>query len=455
MDDNKVLKKFYILVIFLYALIWFLNRNSTLMEGILPYYLDFKNIIQNGFDPSYASHGRPTFPMWGYGWIFLITEKKPLIFLAQGLISIISLYLLCEYTIRNILQTKIAKYTFLLLILLSTSWIAIQFTLSPYGLAISLLILSLLLFSKLLNAQGLRSIFFLLAGGILAGLLLNFRSDYLYFIIAMPVFFLFQKNLTLYRKAGNILIWFFILGLFLLPWAMYTYKVVGKPLLASTNTGHVLYIGLGNLPNNKWGVLAADHDAVMREDLKRRFGEPADSLTYDGDMYLKDRFKDLVISDPMEYLYKVIYSAKATLFSGIYVPEFFNLLNNCSHRELDQKLIDSCKDEFVYTISHRPLMALFDSYNKFFVYGISYISIGCAAILLFLSFCSLPAALIFGLREKSFFILLCAFACFYQFLINILAFQMKLYSTNTYILGIVLIAFVVDRCVNQKRIILR
>ena len=37
--------------------------------------------------------------------------------------------------------------------------------------------------------------------------------------------------------------------IFLIPWMLFTLNQTGKPLINSTNSGHV-FIGLGQLPNN-------------------------------------------------------------------------------------------------------------------------------------------------------------------------------------------------------------
>ena len=67
----------FLLIFFLINLILaILNRNSQMMGGLLDYYNDFKNIISHNFDLKYSKMNSPAFPMWGYGWLFLITTNK-------------------------------------------------------------------------------------------------------------------------------------------------------------------------------------------------------------------------------------------------------------------------------------------------------------------------------------------------------------------------------------------
>src|SRR5438046_1388875 len=64
-------------------LVLWLNFYARGMRDLLPNYQDFKRIILAGFDPAAALRGVPTFPMWGYGWVLLVTENHLAILLAQ------------------------------------------------------------------------------------------------------------------------------------------------------------------------------------------------------------------------------------------------------------------------------------------------------------------------------------------------------------------------------------
>ena len=72
---------------------------------------------------------------------------------------------------------------------------------------------------------------------------------------------------------------------------------------------------------------------------------------------------------------KVIYSCFKTTISGIYVPEFFNVLNDCSNL--------GCKEDFVYNLSHKPVISLFENYNKSIIYLLTYFSIFIGIIVIF------------------------------------------------------------------------
>jgi hypothetical protein len=226
-------------------------------------------------------------------------------------------------------------------------------------------------------------------------------------------------------------IWISITYLFLLPWMFYTNYTIGKPLLTSTNSGHVFFIGLGNLPNNKWNITTSDLDPKMYNELRNKFGPNTLSLRYKEDLFLKKRFIEIVKDDPLEYTKKVIYSCIKTTISGIYVPEFFNVLNGCS--------ILGCKEDFINNIANRPIVSLFENTNKTIIYLLTYFSIIIGIIVIFFSYLILPLFFYNALKEKSILNLLASLIILYQLFINSFAFQMKLYSTYSYLWSLIII----------------
>jgi hypothetical protein len=401
------------------------------MGGLLPYYMDYAEVIRGGFDPSLASTGRPTFPMWGYGWIFLLTTNKLSICLIQAFLAALAIHTMLDYLQKKDFFGSNAIGILKVLILMSFSWIAIQFGLSPYSFAISLQIISLVyLFKGLESDCWRRTLLYISISALCFGLLLNFRSDYLYFTsMIVPISFWscgWRKGLV----ASSV--WIFIVYALLLPWALYTQKIVVEPLLKSTKSGHVFYIGLGNLPGNKWGITSEDSDPKMSEELIGALGEKGNSLTYEGDKWIKKRFVELIVADPLEYTKKVVYAASKTLVSGIYVPEFHNLRSNC---------IGDCKGEFISDVINSPISALFESREKFFIYALSYLSIFTGIIFLLISYLVLPFVLIDSVHKKNIFLVTCCLMLLYQLAINAFAFQMKLYSTNIYFFSLILVAF--------------
>jgi len=78
---------FYTILLLLNIIFSLLNSKSAMMGGIMDYYIDFSNIIINNFDSSFGKMKTPAFPMWGYGWILLITKNRAYLYFIQGCFS--------------------------------------------------------------------------------------------------------------------------------------------------------------------------------------------------------------------------------------------------------------------------------------------------------------------------------------------------------------------------------
>jgi hypothetical protein len=104
---------------------------------------------------------------------------------------------------------------------------------------------------------------------------------------------------------------------------VYSARATGHVLLTSTNAGHVLYISLGQLSNNPWGITPIDSDPRMHRELDAHFHHRStSSLTYASDRYLRHRFLHLVRAHPAAWLHKDLLNAKSTFTEGLYVGEF-------------------------------------------------------------------------------------------------------------------------------------
>ena len=108
----------------------------------------------------------------------------------------------------------------------------------------------------------------------------------------------------------------------MIPWMLYSYSVTSKPLVTSTNGGHVLFIGLGQLPGNKWGITPSDSDPLMHSLLKDGQDETCHSCSYEADRVLKKEFLNRIKSDPGEFGKKILHSLKQTTTGGAYPGEF-------------------------------------------------------------------------------------------------------------------------------------
>ena len=108
----------------------------------------------------------------------------------------------------------------------------------------------------------------LLLSSIAFGFLHNFRSDYFYLSIVLVVITFFISK----KKSFKTFLFPLIQYIMLIPWMVFTFHQTGKILPTSSNTGHVFFIGLGQLPNNVWDITPVDEDPTKNYILSQQFG---------------------------------------------------------------------------------------------------------------------------------------------------------------------------------------
>lgn len=177
---------------------------------------------------------------------------------------------------------------------------------------------------------------FLLLPGLTLGLISNFRSEYIYLPLVQLVM-VFLPHFKGIKKKFLVLtaVTFFTMLACLLPWAWHSYKYDSQLRFASTNGGGVLYITLGQLPNNPWGIIHKDEYAFR---YARSKGED-NPYSAEGDKLLKQEFVRLVREHPVSYLKKVGYNFLSSLRHGVYIGEYTTLAMLDKRRlEIENKL---------------------------------------------------------------------------------------------------------------------
>jgi len=272
------------------------------MTGIIRYYLDFSGYFLSGFDVGYVfENGHETFPMWGYGMVLLITQNKFLIICVQQLFTIFTIY----YSIRVLRQLfdseQIVLWLKILLLFFGYSWFIFHTPIWPYSLSANLFIISILLLAQAVQKNGLKEY---LLSAIFYGIVLNFRSDYLFLYFCLTPILLVYVLFTQKSAFAKVLIWAGTIFIFLIPWGIYTQSKTGSFLMNSTNGGHYLIVSLGQLPNNVWGFTPKDGDPKMKALVEDQLGVGVSTLSYEGDKLLKTAWAERVKAEPVEFLKK-------------------------------------------------------------------------------------------------------------------------------------------------------
>ncbi len=109
----------------------------------------------------------------------------------------------------------------------------------------------------------------------------------------------------------------------IIPWVFLQYKNHQVFLPTTTNAGGVLYISLGQLPNNKWNRTHIDEEAhqFIKEKTDGKINDP---WGYEANILLKKQFVEDVKKHPTEFIKKLIYNAYYITIGGLYTTELFN-----------------------------------------------------------------------------------------------------------------------------------
>ncbi len=282
-------------------------------SGLGTWYEDYARAIASLLSNE-GSHTKPTFPMWGYGWVLKITESRGIAVCLQVVATILSSLSLAVSLHRAGYLSKAAVSVFLWALALYLPWYAVPVTemsASAFGAAFLWVSISLLI----RNFNDRFRLDVLLGSAIAYGLCLNFRSDYLMFTpVIITVAFSGAGRMGVIRGST----WIAVVGLMMVPWITYTKAVAGRAILTSTNAGHVLYLSWGDLPSNKWGIKIDDNDPIMNKELESHFGRKVSSLSADGDAFLKKRFMEMVAEEPLAYIKRYLYNIRNLILGGFY-----------------------------------------------------------------------------------------------------------------------------------------
>lgn len=426
---------FFGLLILEIILVSWLNGQNEMMSGIMPYYENFAAYFASGFDPDFAFwKDSSTFPMWGYGGIplFFGDQYWPVVVVQQGL-SLLVVYQLDKW-LQAVGNDKSYIY-FRAFSLLGVCWWVFGSVLWPYSLAANFMVLNVIYLCKAYCGGKIKWIIF---AAVLAGLMLNLRSDYLYLIgvisLLLPLYF-FQKGRSLFLASLSYPV---IVGLLLLPWAIHSKVWTGKYSLSSSNSGHVFYISLGQLPGNPWGITPVDGDPSMQSIVSRQVGPGVATTSPAATEVLMKAWKENVSEYPGAYARKVGWAATQVFMRPFATGQNFRRFYN------DTEVANAKKDELKQSIRLRDVELLIKQVLTPANWGFLIdIFIGTLNVFLFLIFVFVLLKLLLknGFRLFSDFGLTLLFAVIgYQLTMLLFVYYNGNYNTNVYLLYSILAA---------------
>lgn len=323
-----------ILAVFILAGIAYasLLKNYHGQSGILPFYYQHIDFFENGFQR--LNSVTPSFPLWGYSLVLYVFPDFISRELFQALIHSVVLFSIFIY-FKGFLDYRFSRILFLILLLTPGGFSAAPPS-QPYSLYSDCMLISLIMLAN--KRIVMSSLFF--------GLALNFRSE----TYILPPFIAVVAVMAKAFDWKIAIKWLALIYICMIPWAGYTYYNEGVPRFTSSNGGHVLIVGLGDLPDNKWGATGRDDDPLMRKLLKKNAAEGVSTLSSRGDSILKKEYIDLISSAPFEFWRKIKWQFKRVVWYEPSWPGILWLSDECLavHCEQGQSEFNKLKSNNSY-----------------------------------------------------------------------------------------------------------
>jgi len=271
-------------------------------------HLVFRERILHGFAttdvvPGYAIP--PTFPMWGYGFVLVLTTNKLLLIALQFAVALFSAWYFLRVVDESGLVDEWSRFWLRAFMMCCVPWYAYHSIDWSQSLATSFLVLSVSLLIRAVCREP-AAWRYLCASAVCLGINLNFASDLYLLPVALAVAYWWCAGFSRVTLAHAV-VWLVVVIATLVPWMVYSWRAVGAPVVKSTNQGHVLLIGLGQDPRHRFATTYSDYDPFMyrilkeqlSDDFARRFYA---SCSYEADRVLRPAFVRLIVEQPYDYL---------------------------------------------------------------------------------------------------------------------------------------------------------
>ncbi len=275
------------------------NFHGEAQSGLIPSYIGYAKFIKSGFNYSVEPY-LYSFPMWGYGFIIALTKSKVVLILLQQAFAFAAI-IFTEKVLRNLGWSRNSQIIFRTAVITGLPWFFFHTVIWPYSWGVSLLMFGV--FALLLHLKD-GKIYSIIISALSFGLMLNFRSDY-FFMVIFIAGYLFTLNFSKIQKIKlrYSFTWIGIVFLLLIPWSQYTKTKTGHRLFKTTNKGHFLFISLGQLPDNIWGITPFDNDSIMNKLVRDNVGNK-NTASYESDKYLTNKWFELIKNNPSEFIKK-------------------------------------------------------------------------------------------------------------------------------------------------------
>lgn len=310
-QENRKAKAvaYFLAFLTLGLIVAYLNRHHLEQQTIFYQYISMAEHYKGE-----AERTLLTYPAWGYPFVLMLLPQYDLVVLPQVLLATVAmsaLFLrLCEEMPRQ-------RRALAVLFLGAIPWYLLHSVKWPLSFSASFIALGILFLERAISANSVR---LGLSAGVMFGLALYFRSEFLF----LPLFIVFIAVLSRFtRRFGRIplrpvAVCAATAWALLIPWGLHYRQQTGRFSLTASQRGTVAFISLGQLPHNPWGAVYEDEYAYAY--LKEH--APHLQLNTDAaDRLLFNEFKQRVVAHPVAFAEKMAWNGVFSLVSGFYGGE--------------------------------------------------------------------------------------------------------------------------------------
>lgn len=261
-----------------------------------------------------------TYPMWGYSGFLILAN------LIGSYSNIIILqFIICYFSILVFYKTFTIDYKnyHLLLLLPYIALCSVKWNDAIVG---SALIFYIYFLTKSFKQKDIKSN---ILAGVILGLILNLRSEYLFLLPLQFITVLSIKSVRNSVKLKFHSVIYLTSILTLLPWGIRNYIEFDDFKIGSSNGASVMFISLGQLENNKWNIKPVDNSAFIVAK-KHKVKDP---YSIEGEKILREEFISKVKEEPVEYILKCLNNALNFAIGGVYIGEFGSVLIQPEQRQ--------------------------------------------------------------------------------------------------------------------------
>ena len=301
-----------------FSVCFFMNMNHFAQQGIYDnWYVPLADNLYNNLFYSIDGFNFNTYPIWGYSIILFLLKLLHLDY--SHVLYIQYLFVVYSFIVvfKEVDYIKTEKKYLFLIVIIFFFYVAMLSVKWPDAFLVFFLFLAA---KHHMKREYVKAALFI-------GIAYNFRTEMLAVLIVYT-FLIFHIS-----RSKKI----FLSILLLLPYIATNFYFNKSFIPTTTNAGGVLYITLGQLPNNIWNRTHNDGEA-RKYVISKTNNEYINPWGIEGNSYLKEAFINDIKEHPLEFIKKSFYNLFSILKGGLYSYEYHSIFwSRDKHKEFKNK----------------------------------------------------------------------------------------------------------------------